>query len=101
MVAKSIAGRSVFLGTFVHSKSLEELEFLHDTAVFVDEKGTIVAIEQLEQGSYPGTEAGFFSKLGWMKDPVTVITAKPGQFFFPGFIGLSFPSIFQALADFH
>ena len=100
MAAKSSAGRSVFLGTFIHSKSLEELEFLHDTAVFVDEKGTIVAVEQ--GCGQREAEGVVFPKLGWTEDEVTVKLAKPGQFFFPGFIGaypLHIP--FEALTDCH
>jgi guanine deaminase len=88
MAAKSSAGRSIFLGTFIHSKSLEELEFLHDTAVFVDEKGTIVAIEQ--GCDEIKAEEAVFPKLGWTKGEATVKVAKAGHFFFPGFIGASF-----------
>ena len=89
-MASHTTERSLFLGSFIHSKSLEELEYLHDTAVCVDEKGVIVAIE-------PGydqvkAEEVLFSKLGWTKSDVTVKVAKPGQFFFPGFIGACSPS---------
>ncbi len=38
--------RTVYYGTFVHSKSLTELEILKNIAVFVDEHGTIVAVER-------------------------------------------------------
>lgn len=84
-----MAGRStkpsLFLGTLVHSKSLDELEYLQDTAICVDEKGIIVAIapncdqRKAEASLYPG--------LGWSNGDVTVREAKEGQFFFPGFIG--------------
>ena len=80
------SSRSLFLGTFIHSKSLEELEFLHDTAVCVDEKGTIVAITQGCDRSK--AEEIVLPRLGWKKGDVTVNTAKEGQFYFPGFIGL-------------
>jgi guanine deaminase len=97
MAAKSLSGPSVFLGTFIHSKSLEELEFLHDTAVCVDYKGTIVAIEPgFDQSK---AEEVLFPKLGWTKAAVTVNIAKPGQFYFPGFIGESYPYVFQTLAN--
>ncbi len=39
-----ILPNQVFLGTFVHSKTLEQLEYLHDTAVFVDKTGKMVAV---------------------------------------------------------
>jgi hypothetical protein len=77
--------RSLFLGTLVHSRTLDELEYLQYTAVCVDEKGIIVAIQpncdqsQAEDSLYP--------RLGWSRGDVTVRTAKGGQFFFPGFIG--------------
>jgi hypothetical protein len=83
------AGKSLFLGNFVHSKSLDELEFLHETAVCVDDKGVIVAIEKV--GDQKKAEETLFPKLGWIVGEVSVRIAKPGQFFFPGFIGL-FPS---------
>ena len=37
---------AVYLGTFIHSKSLTEIDVLHDAAIFVDEQGKIVAIEK-------------------------------------------------------
>ena len=97
MASKSLSCRSVFLGTFIHSKSLEELEFLHDTAIFVDEKGTIVAIES--RCDRKTAEEIVFPKLGWMKGEVMVNIAKPGQFYFPGFIGAPLPSFAQNSAD--
>jgi guanine deaminase len=79
----------LFLGSFIHSESLVTLEFLHDTAVFVDENGVIVAIEKdCDQEKAEGT---MFSQLNWSRAEVTVKIAKPGQFFFPGFIGLLSP----------
>jgi hypothetical protein len=88
-----ITHRWLFLGSFIHSKNLEELEFLHDTAICVDEKGVIVAIEPgCEQTK---AEESLLPKLGWTKGEVTIKVAKPGQFFFPGFIGSSFPPLFR------
>jgi guanine deaminase len=81
----ALSGKTLFLGTFIHSKSLEELEFLHDTAVFIDEKGVIVAIEpKCDQAK---AEETVLPKLGWSRGDVSFQTAAPGQFFFPGFIG--------------
>ncbi|KAG0650515.1 putative guanine deaminase [Hyphodiscus hymeniophilus] len=84
MAVKGIPGRAVYLGTFIHSKSLEELEYLHNSAAFVDEKGAIVAIE-LDCDQKKAEEV-LLPKLGWKKGEVTVNVAKPGQFYFPGFI---------------
>lgn len=89
IMSSHTAVRLLFLGSFIHSKSLEELEFSHDTAICVDEKGVIVAIESgFDQNK---AEEVLFPKLGWTKGEVAVKVAKPGQFFFPGFIGPSTP----------
>ena len=84
-----IPKKSLLLGSFVHSKSLTELEFLHDTALCVDEIGVIVAIEQ--KCDQKKAEETLLPKLGWSIGEVSVRTAKPGQFFFPGFIGSFLP----------
>jgi len=78
-------GKLLFLGSFIHSKSLDELEYLHDAAVCVDGNGVIVAIEK--GCDLKKAEETLFPKLGWSAGDVTVKIAKPGQFFFPGFIG--------------
>lgn len=78
--------KSLFLGSFVHSKSLDVLEYLHDAAVLVDEKGVIVAVEKV--CDLKKAEETIYPKLGWSRSDITVRTAKPGQFFFPGFIGM-------------
>jgi hypothetical protein len=91
-------GKTLFLGSFIHSKSLDELEYLHDAAVFVDEKGTIVAIEQA--CDQKKAEETVFPKLGWESGDVSVRAAKEGEFFFPGFIGLfPFSSFKEESAD--
>ncbi|KAI1340434.1 guanine deaminase [Xylariaceae sp. FL0016] len=74
----------LFLGTFIHSKKLGELEYLHNTAVCVDTSGKIVAIEQ--NCSQQKAMSALNAKLGWSLDTVSVTVAKDGQFFFPGFI---------------
>ena len=89
--------KSLFLGSFIHSKSLDVLEYLHDTAVFVDEKGVIVAIER--DCDLKKAEETIYPKLGWTRSDVTVRTAKPGQFFFPGFIGILSSFILRVSAD--
>lgn len=75
---------TVYLGTFIHSKELDELEYLHNTAVFVDGGGKIVAIE-LDCGQKKA-EGTVLPRLGWSAQDVAIHACKEGQFFFPGFI---------------
>ncbi len=87
--------KCLFLGSFVHSKSLDELEFLHNAAAFVDEKGVIVAVEQ--NSDLKKAEETIYPKLGWSGGEVSVRAAELGQFFFPGFIG-QYQSLFSRLS---
>ncbi|GAP85986.1 putative guanine deaminase [Rosellinia necatrix] len=74
----------VFLGTFVHSKTLGELEYLHNTAICVDASGKITAVEaNCDQQKALET---LYAKLGWSPDDLAITVARDGQFFFPGFI---------------
>ncbi len=71
---------SIFIGTFVHSKKLDEIEIIHNRAVVVNPEGRITyAGPQKEPvNGYPGV----------LSDAdVAVYRSKEGQFFFPGFIG--------------
>jgi guanine deaminase len=77
--------KKLFLGSFVHSKALDKLEYLHNTAVFVDESGTIAAVEQ--ECNETKAKETVLPRLGWDQADVEVVTAEDGQFFFPGFIG--------------
>ena len=75
--------KQVFIGSFIHCLSKSELEYLHDTAVFVDEKGVILKVE----GSCNLEKATEMVKgLGW-DGKVDFKVGEKGQFFFPGFIG--------------
>jgi guanine deaminase len=75
--------KQVFVGTFIHCLSRGELEYLHETALFVDENGVIVRAE----GSCNEERAkGVAEDLGWKED-VSFKVGASGQFFFPGFIG--------------
>ncbi|KAK4134743.1 guanine deaminase [Trichocladium antarcticum] len=74
----------LFLGSFVHCKALDELEYLHNAAICVDQSGTIVAVET-ECDAVKAKET-VFPRLGWGDAEVEVVAAKEGQFFFPGFI---------------
>jgi hypothetical protein len=75
----------LFLGTFIHSKTREDLEYLHDAAIFVDGKGTIIAVEK--ECDLRKAEEEVYPKLSWTARTTTVHSCKEGQFFFPGFIG--------------
>jgi guanine deaminase len=78
--------RQLFLGTFVHSKSRTELEFLHEAVVAVNEQGVIISIDanckDLSAAAQAAREAA-----GWDEDSVDTHKCQEGQFFFPGFIG--------------
>lgn len=80
--------RQLFLGTFIHSKTADALEYLEDTAVAVDATGVIVAVER-GCGSEEQAKRQLYPRLGWTAaaDEVVVVhAAGPGRFFFPGFI---------------
>jgi guanine deaminase len=72
--------RTIYVGTFIHSVSLAELQVLTRSAVAVDdESGKILLVEHPVQASMLemwAEEAG-----------TTIVEAGPGQFFFPGLIG--------------
>ena len=77
---------AVYLGTFVHCKSLTELEILHDAAVFVSVSGKIVAIEKAVEDV--DTALNYATNLGWDTQDVIARACGREQFFFPGFIGM-------------
>ncbi|KAL1882832.1 hypothetical protein Daus18300_000470 [Diaporthe australafricana] len=63
-MSASPSPNSVFIGTFIHSKALDELEYLHNTAVFVEgATGTIVAVER--ECDLTRTLDETFNRLGW------------------------------------
>ncbi|UKZ85410.1 uncharacterized protein TrAFT101_001273 [Trichoderma asperellum] len=75
----------LLLGTFVHSKTQQHLEFLHNAAVAVDEQGKIAAIER-DVAEASEAQARLLTQLGWDEAEVDVTVAAEGQFFFPGFV---------------
>ncbi|KAK3939838.1 Metallo-dependent hydrolase [Diplogelasinospora grovesii] len=79
-----------FIGTFIHSKKLDELEYRHDTAVFVDSHGKIVAIEPLPSSSDQRAAAitAVYDHLQWRdsQTPIVQYECREGEFYFPGFI---------------
>jgi guanine deaminase len=90
-MAKPTGKPSLFLGSFIHSKKLDELEYFHKTAIFVDSKGVIVHIEK--DCDQARAEEAFIPRLGWRLEEVAVRIAQDGQFFFPGFIGMIISSL--------
>lgn len=77
--------KQVFFGTFISSKSPQQLEYLYETAIFVDDKGRIAKIDK---GCKTVQDAkGVLSNLSWRFDEVDFHLPKPGQFYFPGFVG--------------
>lgn len=69
--------KTIYVGAFVHSKTLQELEHCQNGAIGVDEKGVIAFVEQETED--------VLSKPGWESAKIVKI---PGSgFFFPGFIG--------------
>lgn len=73
--------RTIYVGTFIHSASLTELEVLEDAAVSVDDgTGKILAVEKaVTEGMVKLWEGEVGTK---------IVRAGEGQFFFPGFIGM-------------
>jgi guanine deaminase len=76
----------VFLGSFIHSAKLDTLTYLHDSAAFVDSRGTIVRVET--PCDRTAAEENVLRELGWRKEDVAFHACRTGQFYFPGFIGV-------------
>lgn len=74
----------VFVGTFIHSKSRTALEYLHDSAICVDDRGKIVKVVR-DYSSIKQEQ--LLGELGWESAHVDFHVAETGRFFFPGFIG--------------
>ena len=93
--------RKVFLGRFIYSKTREELAYLSDTAVCVDENGRIAAIK--EGTDWEGVLSEVLPSLGWDGDKIEARFSGEDNFFFPGFVGeLPLPNtifLFEQEAD--
>lgn len=74
----------LFLGSFIHSVSLGQLEYLHNTAICVDKSGKIAAVQR--DCDRQTAEQTLLPRLGWDLASVDITNAQDGQFFFPGFI---------------
>lgn len=90
--------RQILLGTFIHSKSRTELEYMHNAAVAVNSHGTIAAVA-LECDSLENAKEKVLRETGWSDEEDdnddegeihVVQCAGEGQFFFPGFVGQYF-----------
>ncbi|ETS82806.1 hypothetical protein PFICI_04682 [Pestalotiopsis fici W106-1] len=74
----------VFLGSFIHSSKLDELKYMHQTAVFVDKSGKIAHLEHdCNEGK---AKTILQQKLGWDHADTEITSTGEGDFFFPGFI---------------
>ncbi|KAJ3552830.1 hypothetical protein NPX13_g11024 [Xylaria arbuscula] len=85
MALPKLDKNQAFFGTFIHSKSLGELEYLHNAAICVDRSGTIVAVEpNCNQQKAAET---LYARLGWSLEDITITMSRDKrQFFFPGFV---------------
>jgi guanine deaminase len=84
--------RKIFAGTFVHSKTLSDLEILHDTTLFVDEHGRIAAIEPtVRVDDAAAAKEAARTALGWAEEqdgiPISFWKGGKEMFWFPGFVG--------------
>lgn len=78
--------KKVFFGTFISSKDPKELNYHHDSIVCVDGEGKIIKVDN--EGCDRGQLGLRLRELmGWELSEVDVHIAKPGEFFFPGFVG--------------
>lgn len=78
--------RKVFLGRFIYPKTREELAYLLDAAVCVDENGKIAAVEE-GIDCWAAIQLKVLPSLGWSADEVEVQSCGDDDFFFPGFVG--------------
>jgi guanine deaminase len=99
MAASVPIQKTIYVGPFVHCKSLAELDICEKGAIGVDEKGVIVFVERDVEGVH-GVEK-VREKYDEWKD-ASVVRIEGEGFFFPGFIGMlllaSSPSPPQSLS---
>jgi guanine deaminase len=75
--------RTVYIGPFVHSESLQDLDICQNGVIGVDELGKIAFIERAGNDSVDAAE-----KHGW--DSYDVVRITDNGFFFPGFVGKAY-----------
>lgn len=81
MKTKQPLEKTIYTGSFVHSKSLQELESCQEAAIGVDEQGVIAFVER------DATVAK--ERPGW--NSARKIQIPKNAFLFPGFIGADRP----------
>ncbi|EKG20724.1 Amidohydrolase 1 [Macrophomina phaseolina MS6] len=79
-LVRSEIRKTIYVGAFVHCKSLEELDICEKGAIGVDEQGKIVFIER----GADDVESITKRHTGWER--AAIISIKDNGFFFPGFI---------------
>ena len=92
MASKKSLKRTVYIGTFVHSLSLEAIEVVEHGIVGVDEKGIITFVEK--DYTVAGLKEVVKSQHGWQEWETVMVGDGPSTtFLFPGFVGMveSFP----------
>ncbi|KAI9681497.1 MAG: hypothetical protein M1817_002781 [Caeruleum heppii] len=72
--------RTIYLGTFIHSRSLQELDICRSGAIGVDEQGKIAFVDR------DITDRQSVAKSHGWPDDTRIVTTGANQFFFPGFI---------------
>lgn len=80
MAASATMSKTIYLGAFVHSTSLTELEICENAAIGVDENGIIAFVEKTVQDINSITS----KYSNW--DSASIVQIQGNGFFFPGFI---------------
>ncbi|KAI9769964.1 MAG: hypothetical protein M1840_003674 [Geoglossum simile] len=71
--------RNIYFGTFIHSKTLRELDIFENGAIGVDEHGKIAFVKRAVENV-----GSVIAAYGW--EDAQVVQTSGCQFFFPGFI---------------
>jgi guanine deaminase len=85
MAASAPISKTIYVGPFVHSKSLTELEIEGDGAIWVDEQGIICFVERNLHGGVYRLVAEIAESADEWAD-AKIVSIRGTGFFFPGFI---------------
>lgn len=85
--------KTLYIGRFIHCKTLTELDICDNGTIGVDENGNIAFVER--QGADAGLGNGINVREGW--EGAKVVRCDEDGFFFPGFIGMVYSFIFTPL----
>ena len=80
--------RTVYVGTFLHSASLELVEVRENTAIGVDEDGIIAFVWEFDTENEQGLR-DYVQLHGWADYQIHRAPRSNVSFWFPGFIGMS------------